>query len=166
MTNKKTIIKTAKIMIAENGLINLSRKELCERSGISDGSFIHVMGCTFTELIKQLSDDTEKIYTVNKHRVNPKLRKEHILNVAVDVACNHGYHKLTRDAVAETAGVSMGLVSRYFGTMPQLKRDVMRAAIKRDIASIVAQGLAINDKHARKAPQGLKQQAAEIIANS
>lgn len=164
MTDKNRIIKTAEKMIAENGLINLSRRELCLRAGISDGSFIHVMGITFTDFIKTFDDDN-KTRKVNKNRVSPDLRRENILNIAVDVAIDIGYHKLTREVVAETAGVSMGLVSKYFGTMPRLKRDVMRFAIKNKIPQIVAQGLAIQDKHAVKAPQELKNAAAEIIAN-
>lgn len=167
MTTKNTITETAKIMITENGLINLSRKELCERSGISDGSFIHVMGCSFTEFIKDMRDTTNKIYPVNKHRVHPLLRKDHILNVAIELAQQPGgYNNLTRDAIAEHAGVSMGLINNYFGTMIQLRRAIMRAAIKREIPEIIAQGIAINDKHAIKAPQILKMQAAQLIANS
>lgn len=163
MTDQDKIRKTARAMIAEHGLINLSREALCKRAGISAGSFIHVMGCTFTEFIKEFDNDS-KIHTVSKNRVNPELRREHILNVAVDVACNNGYHNLTRDLIAETAGVSTGLVSRYFDTMQQLKGDVMRVAIERKIASIVAQGLAINDEHAKNAPHKLKVKAAKLIA--
>lgn len=165
--NKQKVKQTAETMIAENGLINLSRRDLCERAGIADGSFIYIMGCTFTDFVKQFKDNGTN-HRVNKNRVtNPALRKEHILSVALTVACEIGYYNLTRDAIAETAGVSMGLVSRYFGTMAQLKNDVVRAAVKRKIPQIVAQGLADGNKYIIKnAPQDLKTQAAIIIAKS
>ena len=76
-----------------------------------------------------------------------------------------GYTKVTRDAVADAAGVSMGLVSRYFGTMKNLRRDIIRYAIRNDIAEIIAQGLANGDDHARKAPANLKAKAATLLAN-
>ncbi len=58
----------------------------------------------------------------------------------------------------------MGLVSKYFGTMKQLKREIIRAAIKQEIPEIIAQGLANGDKRAAKAPQQLKERAIEIFA--
>lgn len=167
MTTKNIIVETANTMVAEMGLINLSRRELCERAGVSDGSFSYIMGCSFTEFINTIKENTDKIHTVNKHRVIPLLRKDHILNVAIKLATRPGgYNALTRDGIAESAGVSMGLINNYFGTMVQLKRAVMRAAINRGIPEIIAQGIAINDKHAKKAPQDLKEQAAKLIANS
>lgn len=167
MATKQKVIKTAEAMIVEKGLINLSRKELCNRAGISDGSFIYIMGCSFTEFVNGLRNNSNKIHAVNKSRVIPLLRKDHILNVAVELSQQPGgYNSLTREAIAETAGVSTGLINNYYGTMKQLRRAIMRAAINRNIPVIVAQGLAIGDNHAKKAPKNLKNQAANLIANS
>lgn len=155
-------------MVEEAGLINLTRAGLCERAGVPDGSFPHVVGCTFTEFVHMLQAEgyASGAIAVTKSRANPELRKEQILGIALELATEHGYHKVTRDQIAKAAGVSMGLVSHYIGTMTQFRRTLMRAAIKQEVAEVVAQGLALGDEHARKAPAELKARAAELIANA
>lgn len=164
---REQIKEVAVCMVIEFGLINLSRRELCERAGIPDGSFPHIMGCNFSEFVDELKEENiqESAHSVSKSRANPALRKDHILTVAVGMAKEDGYTKVTRDKIAEGAGVSMGLVTRYFGTMNQLKTAIMRRAIKQGIAEIIAQGLANGDDHAKKAPAELKAEAAALLAN-
>ena len=162
-------VKTAALsMVKKSGLINLSRLALCEKAGIPDGSFPHVMGCTFSEFVEELQEETTctKQHRVNKSRVNPSLRRDQLLQASVEISRKTGYDKITRDGIAQYADVSVGLVTRYFGTMKQLKRDVMRFAVNNDIVEIVAQGLADGNRHAKKASPELKKQAAIIIANS
>lgn len=165
---KNHITNTALDMVHENGLINLSRRELCERAGIPNGSFPHYMGESFTEFVSKIKkateDDDPHNYPVVKTRANPELRREQILNVAVDMAIKDGYNNIRRNGIAETAGVSENLVTNYFNTMTQLRRDIIRVAIKKEIPEIIAQGLANGDKHARKAPPELKEKAANLIA--
>lgn len=167
MKQREEIKEVAVCMVRGQGLINLSRRELCERAGIPDGSFPHIMGCNFAEFVEELKlEGIEEIpHAVSKTRANPALRKDHILTVAVGMAKTEGYNKITRDKIAEGAGVSMGLVTRYFGTMNQLKTAIMRRAIKQGIAEIIAQGLANGDDHAKKAPAELKAEAATLLAN-
>jgi len=102
----------------------------------------------------------------NKKRLPPHERKEAILSAAIELATVKGYQQITRDGIAEQAGVSMGLVTRYFSTMNQLRRDVMRHAIKREILSIVADGMACRDPHAMKAPEELRRRAFEHACSS
>lgn len=165
---KDQVKQTAVVMVKESGLINLSRRELCQRAGIPDGSFPHVMGCNFTAFVAQLKDENieQPVAPVSKSRVPANMRKEQILGVAIDQATEKGYHKITRDGVADAAGVSHSLVSRYFRTMGQLRTDVMRAAIKRGLLAIIAQGLVNGDERAKKAPDHLKEQAAELLATA
>ncbi len=164
---RAAVLVVARDMVRKHGLINLSRWDLCDRAGIADGSFPHIMGCTFSELVVQLKAEnlTQPMTSVSKSRVSASLRKEHILAIAVELAKTTGYINITRDGVAEAAGVSFGLVNKYFGTMTQLKGDVMRAAIKQKIPEIVAQGLASCDERARKAPSALKQEAIQLLLN-
>lgn len=96
-------------------------------------------------------------------RLKPEIRRAQILQHAVEAARDHGYQRITRDEVARRAGVSVGLVTRYFTTMPQLKRSVMRFAVRNEILEIIAQGLAAADPHARKAAPELKQRAVETL---
>jgi len=102
---------------------------------------------------------------VTKKRQNPEARKDQILIAAVELAKEVGYNKMTRDAIAVKAGVSMGLVTHYFETMNQLRRDVVRYARNNDIPEIIAQGIANQDPHAKKAPPALKAKALELLAN-
>jgi len=164
---REQVKDVAVCMVKGEGLINLSRRELCERAGIPDGSFPHVMGCNFSDFVEELKLENiqELSHSVSKTRANPELRKAHILNVAVSMAMVAGYNKITRDKIAEGAGVSMGLVTRYFGTMGQLKTAIMRRAVKQGIAEIIAQGLANGDDHAKRAPAELKAEAATLLAN-
>lgn len=165
---KSHITNIALDMVHTHGLINLSRLELCERAGISDGSFVYHMGCNFTEFVSKLRPEVEDqtIHKVVKLRtVDPALRHDQILNAAIEVAKKKGYNKLTRPDVSEAAGVSLSLITYYFETMNQLKRDIMRAAVKRGVVEIVAQGLVNKDRHALKASKELKTKAAHLIAS-
>lgn len=90
-------------------------------------------------------------------------RRAQLLDIALSIAEAKGYQKVTRELIATRAGVSPATVTAYFKTTPQMKRDIMRAAVKREMAAIVAQGLAAQDPHARKAPDRLRQAAAAIL---
>ncbi len=167
---KRENVKTVALaMVREAGLINLSRRELCDRAGIPDGSFPHVMGCNFCEFVEELKGEKidEIAFPVSKTRVvSPTLRRAQILQAAMAVAVKVGYQKATRGMIASEAGITGGLITHYFGTMTQLKRALMRAAIQNETLEIIAQGLANGDDHARKAPAELKTKAATLLANA
>lgn len=93
----------------------------------------------------------------------PTERKKQILDVAIGQAREVGYQNVTRENIAKAAGISTGLVSKYFATMTQLKRALMRAAINQNELKILAQGLASNDPNAVKAPDELKKQAINAL---
>lgn len=102
----------------------------------------------------------------NAKRMAPADRREQILDAAVGMARDIGFQKITRDGVAGRAGVAMGLVTRYFGTMCQLRRAVMRSAVKNEVISVIAEGLAIGDPHAKKAGPELKARVISFISES
>ena len=91
-------------------------------------------------------------------------RTSALLDVAVQQAQRHGWRALTRDQVAEAAGVSTGLVSARLGTMDALRRSVMRAAVQRRIVPIVAEGLLARDKHAGRADEELRLAVANWLS--
>jgi len=98
-------------------------------------------------------------------RQKPDDRKYQILTAAITVAERPGgWSKLTRDAVAREAQCADGLVSKYFGTMTQMRRTVMRSAVLTENLPIVAQGLAAGDVHAQKADPELKARALNTLA--
>ncbi len=96
-------------------------------------------------------------------RMQPKDRKEQILLAAVELSKSSNYMRVTRDQIAEKAGVAMGLVTYYFSTMAQLRRDVMRYAVRCEVLEIIAQGLALGDTQARKAPEDVRKKAVATL---
>lgn len=102
--------------------------------------------------------------TTPRNRLAPDKRKEAIMQAALLCAQDIGYMRMTREQIAERANVSTGLVSHCLGTMPNLRRAVMRRAIRQCIARIVADGIAHRDDQASKAPAGLQQQARALLA--
>lgn len=153
-------------MVGEIGLINLSRSALCDRAGIPDGSFQHIMGCNFSEFIGELRREgvMSPMMPVNKARTMPELRRENILDTAVAVAERDGLPNLTRREVALAAGISEALVARYFPRMVTLRQQIMAQAVRHENLTLIAQGLAGKCEIAREAPQELKQRAAHILA--
>lgn len=164
MTQYDKIKQIAIIMIKESGLINLSREGLSKRAGIPSGSFNNIMGCTFTDLVNELKDiPTDMRHKIVKTRTNPELKKDFILSHAIELASKRGCHGITKNAIANQAGVHVSLVGHYFGTVKKLKRAVMRAAIERNIPEVVALGLINGDVYAKNAPDELKEKAKIII---
>jgi AcrR family transcriptional regulator len=91
-------------------------------------------------------------------------RRAQILDEALRCAEVYGYTNITRQMVADRLGLAPGLVSHYFGTMDDLRRDVMRHAIKRENLRVVAQGVIAGHPVAMRAPRDLKSRALAALA--
>ena len=89
-------------------------------------------------------------------RLTPALRRQHILDAAVILASSGNYQNITRQQIAETAGIAPTLISHHFSTMPQFRRALMRYAVQNRHLSVIAQGLAARDDQAQKAPAELQ----------
>jgi AcrR family transcriptional regulator len=98
-----------------------------------------------------------------KRNNDTAVRKADILAAALKVAEASHYAHMTRSAVAAEAGVSGPLVQYYFGTMPQLRRDVMRKAVRDGVLLVIAQGLVAGDNHAKAAPEVHKAAALDLV---
>lgn len=61
----------------------------------------------------------------------PQFSRSILLDAALAVAHGKHFAQLTRDDVATQAGCSPGLVSRYFGTMADLRNDLVSLARRR-----------------------------------
>jgi AcrR family transcriptional regulator len=96
-------------------------------------------------------------------RTSPAARTAELLEVALRLAAAQGWNAITRDDIALAAGVSPGLVSARLGTMDAMRRSVMRAAVTRGLVAIVAQGLAVRDRHALRASDELRAAAAAYV---
>jgi len=95
--------------------------------------------------------------------MNKRTDLETVLTAALSVAEVKGYTRMTRECIAVAAAVSPALVSLRLGTMVELRRAVMRAAVKRRNIAVVAQGLAAGDPHAQRADASLKAEVAAFV---
>jgi AcrR family transcriptional regulator len=92
-------------------------------------------------------------------RLTPALRRTHILDAAVLLASSGNYTQITRQEIADVAGIAPTLISHHFGTMIQLRRALMRYAVQGRHLSVIAQGLAARDPQAQKATTELQASA-------
>lgn len=103
----------------------------------------------------------------DRRRLSADIRKEQILAAAFKYARKVGYDNLTRDAVAEFAGVSTGQVTRIFGSVDRMRDDVISHAVaavqagdsSKATLAIVARGLVIGNRSARNADYDVKEKA-------
>lgn len=96
-------------------------------------------------------------------RLDPKQRTRQLLAAALDLAATAGWAGLTHAGVASRAGVSNGLVVARLGTMSEMRRSVMRAAVAQRVVRVVAEGLAAGDRHARRADEALRVACGERV---
>lgn len=97
-------------------------------------------------------------------RLAPKDRTKQLLEVALQLAAQHGLATVTRNQIAEEAGVAPSLVSARLGTMDDMRRSVMRRAIKTETLPVIAAGLLARDQYALRAPEDLRRRAIESIS--
>jgi len=96
-------------------------------------------------------------------RKDPKVRKEEVLNAAIKVAKNTPYTQMTRLQVSEMAECAEGTINRYYGTMNQLRKAVMRRAVRDGIVNIVSLGLALHDTQAMESNAELRDKCSAKI---
>lgn len=96
---------------------------------------------------------------MKQQKLAARERLTQILAAALRAAEKHGYQRITRETVAKAAGVSEALVTYHMGTMVELRRAIMREAVRAECLAVIAQGLTSRDKHAAKAPLVLQQKA-------
>lgn len=92
-------------------------------------------------------------------RLKPDVRKDEIIAAALLLASSTHYTRVTREAIAAAISIKGPAIQYHFGTMGQLRRELMRAAVKQRVLNVVAQGLLSRDEHAEKADEGLRQEA-------
>lgn len=90
--------------------------------------------------------------------------RDKILSAAMQVAAvPGGFKRMTRERVAAKAEVAAGLVTYYFGGMPQLRDAVVRKAIETENLAVL--GGAVADRHgiALRADEKLKAKALRSV---
>lgn len=89
---------------------------------------------------------------MSKNRFTPDVRKHQIVSAALVVARRLGYSGVTYSAIAREVGISAPSVVYHYNTMTQLRRAVMRHAVKKNDALVVAMGAKAGDRNALQAP--------------
>lgn len=92
-------------------------------------------------------------------------RAQLVLSAAITLARTDGYQWITRDGVAEAAGVSPGTVSNAYGTMLDLKRAVVTEAVRLGDLMIIGQAVASGSPLVEGVDPAVKQRAlASLVA--
>lgn len=89
--------------------------------------------------------------------------KDDVLAAALVVAQRVGYKRMTREEIAAHAGCSAGQVSNLLGTMVQLRRAVVRAALHQVQLDVIAQAIAARDAQVKSIAPSLKRRALESL---
>lgn len=97
-------------------------------------------------------------------RKAPETRKEDLLAAGCRAAKCLNYANVRFQHIADEAKVSRPLVVHYFKTLPQLQRDLMRYAVRNNVAEVIAQGLLVGDAHAKKATPEQREAAIAVLA--
>lgn len=151
----RRVRKDAKKLAKESGISPHEALDLCAKNNGLDGGWAKALSYIIEVGMRQPT------------RVEPQVRKEQILAAAITVVRADGYNAMTRLKVANAAGVSTGQVSTIFNTMNQLRRDVIRYAVRelekgiRDevMLDVVACGLVADQSAARAASDAIKKAA-------
>lgn len=99
-------------------------------------------------------------------RSNPTIRKEQILQAAIKLGGESRYNTMTRDEVAEAAGVSPGLINHYFTSIESLRYDVLERACKTEQFIIIAQAVVDNNPFVfTLTTQSLRKKALRTVAD-
>lgn len=96
-------------------------------------------------------------------RLDPKKRRAEMLECALFVAASVGWRRMTRADIAAQCETSDALVTARLGVMEVVRKKVMREAVKRGLAGIVAQGLAEHNPIAMKASDEVKAAARRAL---
>lgn len=126
-------------MANEKGIANITRRELCERVGCSEGSFSHYMQMSFAAFIDALIHHMPCEIDpkgVSRHRANPFERRAHILAAAVELALKIGVESVTHRKVAEYARVSSSLIAHHFEEIEHLRNLIRVFAEKNKVEGL------------------------------
>ena len=90
--------------------------------------------------------------------------KTEMTTAALKLAEKIGFENLTRDNIAEACGVSPALINFRFGTMTDMRRSILRAAVKSESLKIVAYAIATHHPVSKKISPELRKRALDKLA--
>lgn len=93
-----------------------------------------------------------------------QISKSTMLDAAIKLAEEKGYDKVTREEIAKKLNVATGTVHNRLGTMRQLKKEIVRKAMRTGNSTIIVQAIANKDPHIKKLPPEVRKAALMEVA--
>lgn len=94
-----------------------------------------------------------------KRRKKPDVRKGEIIEAGLKLAEEIGVMNINRTNVGKRADVAAPTISYHFGTADQMRRAVMRHALKVKNLKVLADVIVAKDAFAEKIPSAVKAEA-------
>jgi AcrR family transcriptional regulator len=98
-------------------------------------------------------------------KMKPEARKAQVVATALALAEKSHYLQVTRVQVAEALDITPQSVRHYFSTMPQMRGDMVRTAIKTSNLVVIAQAVTAKDPRALKVSKEVIREAMEALLN-
>jgi AcrR family transcriptional regulator len=98
-----------------------------------------------------------------RSRLDPTERKKQIIEQAMKLSESIGYKNITRGMIAAKLKISGALITKYFKNTQNLKKCVLKEAIKLEKINILAQGMGNRDSLVLKLPELLKEKVIRYI---
>lgn len=76
-----------------------------------------------------------------------KLNKQDLLDAAIELAVVNGYRNVSRDQIAAAAGVGQGTITNHLGNIKQIRRAIVRHAVRVGNQTIIAQAAVNSDPY-------------------
>jgi AcrR family transcriptional regulator len=92
-------------------------------------------------------------------RLAPSERRDKVLAATLPLAIAKGYDKLTRDEIAEAAGISGGTLGYHFGSVDALRVALVEYALAKRCLPVIAQALVARDPAVAEIPARLRSRA-------
>lgn len=99
-------------------------------------------------------------------RLKKEIRQGHILQVMAHLAHEGSYKQITQGEIARGANISRGSITYHFYDMDNLRRELMKFAIRTGDLKVLGQGIALGDPIALAAPESAKANALALLSNA
>ena len=101
---------------------------------------------------------------MKRTRMEPAERRKLVLDAALDLAETGNYLTMTRNQVAEAAGISGSHIHHLFGSTGGMRAAVLNEAILQENLAVIGQGLI--SKEVTYLPETLRKRALKYLLTS
>lgn len=161
-------LSTVERIARRDGLLNVTAGGLCHEFGCTITTLRKRLGMPFGKVLKRLHKIGVPLYkegdTPVTLRTYPAIRRDYLIEAALSLAKRNKTYWLTRETLAAYAHVAPATVTYHLGTVDKMRKLIMREAVKRKVAEVVALGLAGGDSIARRAPADVRQAALDSLS--